>query len=187
MTTTTTTHSPASPKQIALIQRLLREKVVEPDKRDWIETVMEAGRLTGGYHGTASRTIEHLFGCPDVPHEEAKPGYYMRGEYAFKVQTNKAGTHTYALVWSGTSWDYVPGVARNLAGLTPMTATQAAALGLASGRCINCAKVLGGETLSAKVSALIGYGEVCARHNGWPYPKGVKAQRAYVAEHGETV
>ena len=32
--------------------------------------------------------------------------------------------------------------------------------------------------------ALIGYGEVCAGHRGFFYPKGVKAQRAYVAEHG---
>ena len=183
---TTTTFTPASDKQLALIARLLTEKEIEQEKREWIEGALAAEALTGGYHGTASRTIEFLFGCPDVPHAEAKPGYYMRGEYAFKVQTNKAGTHTYALLWSGTRWDYVPGVARNLAGLEPMTGEQAARLGLASGRCIVCAKVLGGETLSAKVSALIGYGEICARHQGWAYPKGVKAQREFIEAEAKT-
>ena len=41
-----------------------------------------------------------------------------------------------------------------------------------------------GETLSAAISALIGFGETCAKRMGWPYPKGVAAQRAYMAEHG---
>jgi hypothetical protein len=119
---------------------------------------------------------------PSVPTAQAAPGFYVRGDEAFKVQTNKAGTNTYALVWSGSSWDYSPGTGRSLAGLVPMTAEQAAALGLASGRCINCVRVLGGKSLSAKVSALIGYGETCANHNGWAYPTGVKAQRAFIED-----
>jgi hypothetical protein len=35
------------------------------------------------------------------------------------------------------------------------------------------------------VSAIIGYGEKCAANEGHFYPKGVKAQRAFVARHGD--
>ena len=63
-----------------------------------------------------------------------------------------------------------------------MTGEQAAALGLASGRCIVCCRTLGGASLTAKVAATIGYGEICAGHNGWSFPKGAVAQRAYLAD-----
>lgn len=174
---TITTTRPASDKQVAFIERLLSEKDTTGTHFAGHASVPA---LTSAQ---ASQAITELLALPSVPTAEAEPGFYVRGEQAFKVQTNKAGTHTYALVWSGSSWDYQPGAGRSLAGLVPMTAEQAAALGLASGRCINCCRALGGESLSAKVSALIGYGETCARHNGWPYPKGAAAQRAYVTEH----
>lgn len=126
---------------------------------------------------------------PDVP-AEALEGYYTRNGEAFRVVLNKAKTHTYAkrLVQYGDrlSWDYAPGVGRDLAaeGLIPMTATEAGRLGLLHGRCINCLRPLGGESLSAQVSALIGYGETCARRHSWEYPTGAAAQRAYIAAQG---
>jgi hypothetical protein len=82
------------------------------------------------------------------------------------------------------TWEYAPGVGRDLAadGLQPMTPAQAAQIGLSHGYCINCCKRLGGRTLSAHVSAVIGYGEQCAKTNNWPYPHGAKAQRAFLAE-----
>jgi hypothetical protein len=61
-----------------------------------------------------------------------------------------------------------------------MTAADAAALGLSHGYCIRCCKELGGESLSAAVSAKIGYGETCARKMGWPYPAGRVAQQEFL-------
>jgi hypothetical protein len=63
-----------------------------------------------------------------------------------------------------------------------MTAEAAARIGLASGHCVSCAKPLGGATLTARVAALVGYGEICAGNHGWPFPKGAAAQRARLAE-----
>lgn len=182
--TSTTLPRPASTKQVEFIQRLVGEKNVPADHLDWITGALGADAYTTA---SASKTITYLLSLPSKPEsrEEAKPGYYTLNGEAIKVQSNKAGTHTYALVWTGTRWDYRPGKVQHLRNLRPMSAEEAAALGLASGRCINCCKVLGGETLSAKVSALIGYGETCADHNGWHYPKGVKAQRAYVEARTE--
>lgn len=120
---------------------------------------------------------------------DAAEGYYVRGDEAFRVVTNKSGTHTYAkrlrVYGDRMVWEYAPGTGRDLAaeGLTPMTAEEAGRLGLLHGRCINCCRPLGGATLSAQVSALIGYGETCASNNGWAYPTGAAAQRAYIATH----
>lgn len=172
---------PASEKQLAFVTRLLGERNTTGTPFEGHTT---APALT---KQQASEAITALLALPkdeqtSTEQAEAAPGFYFRGEQAFKVQQNKAKDHTYALVWSGSSWEYQPGAGRSLAGLVPMTAEQAAALGLASGRCINCLRVLGGETLSAKVSAVVGYGETCANHNGWFYPTGAKAQRLYLEE-----
>ena len=113
---------------------------------------------------------------------DPEPGFYVHGDDAFRVMKNRAGTHTYAKHWDGHSWTYAPGAKRLLGGMTPMSAEKAAALGLASGKCIVCLKTLGGEVLEARVAALIGYGAKCAANNGWYFPKGVDAQRAYIAK-----
>jgi len=113
--------------------------------------------------------------------KKAEPGFYVLDEKAYKVQQNKAKTSTYALAWSGSSWEYAPGMGRRLADLVPMTAEQAALLGLASGRCIACCRALGGATLTAKVAAVVGYGEICATREGWAFPKGAAAQRERLA------
>lgn len=82
------------------------------------------------------------------------------------------------------SWDYVRGAGVSVADLRPMDAADAAALGLAHGHCIECCAPLGGKTESAQCAAIIGYGEICAGNNGWPFPKGVAAQRAVIARKG---
>jgi hypothetical protein len=109
---------------------------------------------------------------------------------AIVVVKSKGSDRTYGKVLefpadgSRPSWNYVKGAGYSVADLTPMTAADAAALGLSHGYCIKCCAPLGGETLSAAVSALIGYGETCAKNLGWPYPHGVVAQRAFIAENG---
>lgn len=79
-------------------------------------------------------------------------------------------------------WQYTPGL--SVAGLPKMTTEFAAELGLKCSQCVSCLASLGGVSLSAKCSAVLGFGETCAGTNGWSYPKGVRAQRALLAEHG---
>lgn len=148
------------------------------------------GDLDGAWYAPRHRREEDApAATPQAPTGDAAEGYYVRGDEAFRVVTNKSGTHTYAkrlrVYGDRMVWEYAPGTGRDLAaeGLTPMTAEEAGRLGLLHGRCINCCRPLGGATLSAQVSALIGYGETCASNNGWAYPTGAAAQRAYIATH----
>ncbi len=157
-----------------------------------------AGLLVGCR--AAGWSVEHKPGeCPDaVPATtrpaNAEPGYYVRpadGRAIVVIQSKRNKDRTYGkeLLFpadgSRPSWTYVPGAGFTVADLRPMTAADAAEMGLSHGYCIKCCAPLGGETLSAAVSALIGYGETCAKNLGWPYPRGVKAQRAFIAENGK--
>jgi len=155
--------------------------------REYTEAIQRAEREDDerAYRAKADRDAAAL----NTP---AEVGFYVKDGEAFRVVANKAGTSTYAKRftvtrdWDGSaraSWEYAPGVGRSLAaeGLVPMTAADAARIGLSHNICINCCRTLGGQTLSAHVSALIGYGEICATNNGWPYPKGAAAQRAFIA------
>ena len=184
---------PATAKQRDFVESLARE-VHGENADEYLLAHVESGTFDDGR--ATSRVIDGLIQdrnaarkragvdralfAPAAP-AHAAPGFYVHGDTAYKVQTNRAGDRTYAKRWTGTAWDYAPGAGRLLAAMVPMTAEQAAALGLASGKCINCLQTLGGETLSARVSALIGYGETCAAHNGWAYPKGAAAQREFIA------
>jgi hypothetical protein len=165
------------------------------DCRGWI--LAKAGVLTKSAAGKWE--TRHPEGtCPPPraergPAKNAEPGYYVRpadGRAVVVVVSKRNADRTYGKILtypadgSRPSWDYVAGAGYSVADLRPMTAADAAAMGLAHGYCIKCCAELGGETLSAQVSALIGYGETCAKNLGWPYPKGVVAQRAFIAERG---
>ena len=151
--------------------------------------------ILGGSRATGF-TVTHAGECPAAPAAPAKnaePGYYVRpadGKAVVVVASKRNPERTYGKVLnfpadgSRPSWDYTPGAGYTVADLKPMTAADAAALGLSHGYCVKCCAPLGGETLSAAVSALIGYGETCAKNMGWAYPKGVVAQRAFIAENG---
>lgn len=132
--------------------------------------------------------------APRTVSAQPELGYYVRADgAAIKVVENKAGTRRYGLVFTPSStagkrpsWAYVRGAGISVADLVPMTAADAAQIGLAHGHCIECCAKLGPKdpsnpTLSSLVSALIGYGETCAANNSWPYPKGTAAQRAFLA------
>lgn len=151
-----------------------------------------AGALTGSR--AAGWGTTHIGACPApvaaaAPKANAAPGYYVRADgAAIKVIASKRNAdRTYGKIFTPRAghrptWEYVPGAGYSVADLTPMTAADAASLGLSHGYCIRCCAPLGGETLSAAVSALVGYGETCASREGWAYPKGVAAQRARLAE-----
>jgi hypothetical protein len=179
-----TTNRPATASQKSYIRSLAAKHDVPAEHAARLEE-----RLDGFDVKLASATIEWLKALPEVAAPPAaEAGFYVRDDQAYRVQWNKDQTRTYAkqfVVTGGkASWVYAPGVGRSLAaeGLTPMTAGDAARIGLSHGFCINCCRELGGKSLSAHVSALIGYGETCAKTNGWPYPTGAKAQRAFIAE-----
>jgi hypothetical protein len=150
-----------------------------------------AGLLTGS---KGAWKVEHnpLAGCPapdTKPVANAEPGYYVRADgVAIKVVASKRDkTRTYGKALrfpadgSRPSWNYEPGLGISVADLKPMTAADAAEMGLSHGYCVFCCAPLGGETLGAAVSALVGYGETCAKTQHLPYPKGVKAQRERLA------
>lgn len=154
--------------------------------------------LLFGSRATGWKTKHREGECPApkpvaAPAEQPALGYYVRNDgAAIKVVEAKrvqpdGSRRRYGLVFTPhegkrPSWDYVRGAGISVATLTPMTAQDAAALGLSHGHCIACCAPLGGKTLSAHVSALVGYGETCAKTNGWPYPKGVAAQRERLAQ-----
>lgn len=136
--------------------------------------------------------VEHDGECPPATPRTASAvpelGYYVRKDgAAIKVVESKSNAgRRYGLVFTPRegrrpTWAYVRGAGISVADLTPMTARDAAQLGLSCGHCIACCAPLGGETLSAHVSALLGYGETCAHNNGWEYPRGVAAQRDFIA------
>jgi len=158
--------------------------------KGWVPA--ETGVLSGS---RGAWVTTHAGDCPAprprTEHAVPELGYYVRNDgAAIKVVESKSNAgRRYGLVFTPRAgqrptWAYVRGAGISVASLTPMTAEDAAALGLSHGHCINCCAPLGGESLSAAVSALIGYGETCAKSNGWPYPKGVVAQRAFLAEKG---
>jgi hypothetical protein len=170
----------------------------------WVEA--GAGALVGS--AGAGWRVEHLADACPAPKAKATPaappalGYYVTADgKAIKVVEAKrvqpdGSRRRYGLVFTPPayagkrpSWEYVRGAGYSVADLVPMTATDAAQIGLAHGHCIECCAPLGPKdpakpSTSALVSALIGYGEKCAANNGWPYPKGVAAQRAYLAGSG---
>jgi len=160
------------------------------DCKGWV--LADAGTLSKSAAGKWE--TRHLDTCPPprAPRAAAKnaePGYYVAadGRAVVVVAGKRNPERTYGKVLtypsdgSRPSWVYTPGAGYSVAALTPMTASDAAAMGLAHGYCIRCCAELGGKTLSAQVAALIGYGETCAGHMGWPFPKGVAAQRARLA------
>jgi len=126
--------------------------------------------------------------APSTPAAQPALGYYVRKDgAAIKVVESKRNPgRVYGVIFTPhaggrPTWDYVPGAGYSVADLRPMSAGDAASLGLSHGHCIFCCAPLGGKTLSAHVSAIVGYGETCAKTNGLPYPKGVAAQRALLA------
>jgi hypothetical protein len=162
------------------------------DCGNWVHA--EAGTLTKSAAGKwETRHPEGMCLPPRAPRgavaKNAEPGYYVRSAdgRAVVVVQSKGSTRTYGKVLTfpadggRPSWEYVRGAGYSVADLRPMTASDAAEMGLSHGYCIRCCAPLGGETLSAAVSALVGYGETCAKRMGWPYPKGVVAQRERLA------
>lgn len=189
----------ATPKQLDLIDQLVGQLGLAGQIKDEIYRVASAPACRPGVEirelitGLIERrdraqVARQAAAAPTERPANAEPGYYLRADgTAIKVVTNREGTHTYGKRFvppttpgKRPEWCYEKGLGISVAELTPMTAAEAAAIGLSHGHCIQCLARLGGTSLSAAVSAKIGYGETCAKRNGWPYPTGRAAQQAYL-------
>ena len=101
-----------------------------------------------------------------APKAMAEPGYYKTAQDFLVVVRNRRGDRTYAkrLVVtkennrSHAKWDYAPGLGYQVAGMTPMTLTEAAQFGHLHGICFVCCR-----PLTDPESVKRGIGPVCAK------------------------
>ena len=175
------TFRPASEKQIALIARLVEEKDLNsvPHALALVEKAREAVMAGTFSSRFASEVIDMLFGCKRLPKVAApalEPGIYTLGNDTVKVVPSRNHDGVYAkrltLVepveggdgqW-GFAWDYEPGLISRMSGAVKMDAVAAAAFGQITGHCVFCSRLLTDER-----SITVGYGPVCAEHNGLPW------------------
>jgi len=110
---------------------------------------------------STGRTVQAAVKAPVLPVTE--PGVYFNGESYFKVVSSQSSGHLYAKVWDA-EWVYAPGAMRFLTADMKVTAEQASAFGRLWGSCVFCSRLLTDER-----SIAVGYGPVCADHNGLPW------------------
>lgn len=96
------------------------------------------------------------------PMPVTEPGVYFNGERYYKVVESQQG-RLYAKVWDA-EWTYAPGAMKFLTADMKVTAEQAARFGKLWGSCVFCSRLLTDER-----SVAVGYGPVCADHNGLPW------------------
>lgn len=108
----------------------------------------------------------HAGTCPPAPtkrHTPAAEGYYHHDGKIIVVVKNKRGDRTYAKVLTASpagrwSWEYAPGVGASVAGLSPVSLSDAAAWGHLHGSCLVCCR-----SLTDPASVERGIGPVCAK------------------------
>lgn len=167
----------ATEKQVAFMTKLASERGVDvpvaPTKKE------------------ASAAIERLLALPkvDTPAaEELEDGVYLHDGKIYKV--------IHAVHGSGKQYAKVLEVQRNEDGTTSgtfeyagrqplasitaadrLTAEKAREYGLLYGMCVNCAR-----DLTKEESIHVGYGQTCARNNGWTYPTKKEFKALLVAD-----
>ena len=151
----TTTTYPASPKQVDLIARLLAE-------RETPETFESKAKSPDLDRATASAYIDALFAAPRKPvvHEDGAAigeGYFYVEGLIYKVQASKSSGNLYAKVFGDSGYEYAPGAMRLLASASRLTLEQAAEMGVKTGRCVVCARLL-----TDPESVAAGIGPICA-------------------------
>lgn len=159
----------ATAKQVAFIRRLVGEKDLTGTP---FGVSVEAGllddMLAAADKQTASRYIDILMGLPRkaaaAPKAEVPEGMHRLKGKVFKVQRAVHGSgNLYAkqLVRQDEerwTFDYAPGVIRNLSEETAMTLEEAKEFGALYGTCCVCAR-----TLTNEESIEAGIGPVCAK------------------------
>jgi hypothetical protein len=151
---TATATRPASLKQVEFLWKLVAEKGALP----WMDADGEwAADLS---LNEASNAIGELMAQPRKPavHQDGQAlgeGYYWVNGLAYKVQKSQTGNF-YAKVFSESGYEYAPGAMRVLASAERLTLEQAAELGIKTGRCVAC-----GKLLTDPESVAYGVGPVC--------------------------
>lgn len=166
----------ATAKQVAFIRRLVEEKDLTGTP---ISVAVEEGMLDDLLFTIdkrdASSLIENLLSLPrkaaaSPAKAEVPEGMHILKGHIYKVQRAVHGSgNLYAkeLVRQDEerwTFDYAPGVIRNLSEGTAMTLEQAKEFGALTGTCVYCARELNDER-----SIEAGYGPVCADKNGLPW------------------
>ena len=170
------TEQPATEKQTSFIVSLLEQRQTTPEVKAHVEGQVASDTMT---KAEASKRIEWLLAQPKV--EKPKPVYVDAPEgmhkvegKIFKVYKTRNGYIVAAelvgmMTDEGEVWGFQYRGKSGLKGLseaTRMPAEDAKAFGKTYGICVRCALHLTDER-----SIFAGYGPVCAKHEGWYYPK----------------
>lgn len=145
-----------------------------------------------------SSIIDHLLKQPKIAQAAAAPaqatavavGMYHRDGEFFKVKLSgakrpyalKVVAHPTATFNADGSphfnveFIYDRGYLARLTDADKMTFDQARQFGMMFHSCVNCGAALGGEHGTEIRSVVAGYGETCAKNNGWVYPTRKEAQ-----------
>jgi hypothetical protein len=180
---TTTTHRPATEKQVAFVRTLIgqvcsAEIALDPENGPEAALALEQGieeaiELNEFALTDASATIERLKArlsylrakgacaaakAPKSPLVDV--GFYYADGTVYRVVPNQAKTSRYAkrLNFATGQWNYAAGVIGRLTAADALTTEQAAALGHQYDRCVCC-----GAELSDPDSVARGIGPVCAK------------------------
>jgi hypothetical protein len=145
---------PASQKQMAFLWKLVGERT----PLAWMDADGEWAADLGMTH--ASDIIAAMMNQPRLPlaHDDGNAvgvGYYFLEGLVYQVVESKAG-NLYGKVFTDSGYEYQPGAMRLLAGAHRLTLDQAAEMGVKTGRCVVCARLL-----TDPESVAAGIGPVC--------------------------
>lgn len=167
--------TPATPKQIEYLNSLIGQRELPEEDALKINKAIATGSI--GRKG-ASTWIDYLLTLAKKPKTYIDPplGMHKVGELITKVYQTRAG-HAVAkkLIETDKGWEFSYAGKAGLRGLsesTVMDAAEAAKFGKTFGICVRCAAHLTDER-----SIFVGYGPICADHQGWIYPTTTEASR----------
>lgn len=149
-----------------------------------IRVPAQAGRLVkergqwSVLHGTVQECLEAQAAAeaaePKAPATE--PGMYRLGETFYKVQLGKRSGRPFAkrviILPDKFRFVYEAGAIFELGADDKLSFEAAREFGMLHGQCVNCGLPLGPQDgKEGEIRSLAaGYGQTCARNNGWPYP-----------------
>lgn len=161
----------ASEKQLNFLKSLFAERTGNEEAmilRTHLLSEYKAGKLSTKM---ASEAITDLLAMPksvqnsvqsSVQNAEHGEVWLTASGQIVRVKLSNSSGNLYGLVWTGSQWDYTPGIMHQLD--HKMTAEEAAAFGHEHQWCVFCSR-----PLSDPRSEYAGYGETCARNRGLPW------------------
>lgn len=154
-------------------------KYGQPTQPRIVESVEPVGVPTLSDAANRGEDVEGVY-FKEAGYPEAGPD---EGTYYKVVRGTNTG-NWYAKEWYGEEWNYAGRQPMHfLTVLDKVTAEQASRFGLVTSRCVFCSKKLTDER-----SIEVGYGQICAGHNGLPWgtpvETGTDYQMRYQREFG---